>query len=181
MLNLLTKASMSLTSNLLLMLPTCWSHLPNHLLKPSTLTLSATIMNDSLSVRCNGSWRMPPYANDCQLHQAQFQSMVPLNLLKDFPIAHNDVTHTRAIFGPNLANSGDLKIPSFPTWKCHTHWGYIFCKQSFFPCLGITKSNLITIEHAPCCTASKLGHLFQSIVRVYTHAGFQVQTILMDN
>jgi hypothetical protein len=41
--------------------------------------------------------------------------------------------------------------------------------------------NLITIEHAPKQTASKLGHLLQRIVHVYTKAGFYVQVILMDN
>ncbi len=41
--------------------------------------------------------------------------------------------------------------------------------------------NLITIEHAPQCTASKLGLLLNRIIRVYARAGFQVQTILMDN
>ena len=41
--------------------------------------------------------------------------------------------------------------------------------------------NLITIEHAPQCTASKLGSLLQHIIRVYARTGFQIQTILMDN
>ncbi len=41
--------------------------------------------------------------------------------------------------------------------------------------------NLITIEHAPRRTASKLGILLHRIARVYAHAGFTVQTILMDN
>jgi hypothetical protein len=41
--------------------------------------------------------------------------------------------------------------------------------------------NLITIEHVPQRTASKLGYLLQRIVRVYARAGFTVQTILMDN
>ncbi len=41
--------------------------------------------------------------------------------------------------------------------------------------------NLITIEHAPQLTASKLGYLLQRIIRVYARAGFTVQTILRDN
>ncbi len=41
--------------------------------------------------------------------------------------------------------------------------------------------NLITIEHAPKHTASKLGHLLQQIVNFYTRAGLRVRTILMDN
>jgi len=41
--------------------------------------------------------------------------------------------------------------------------------------------NLITIEHAPKRTTSKLGHLLQRIVNVYARAGFHLRTILMDN
>ena len=41
--------------------------------------------------------------------------------------------------------------------------------------------NLITIEHLPQRTASKLGDLLQRIINVYGRAGFRVQTILMDN
>jgi hypothetical protein len=41
--------------------------------------------------------------------------------------------------------------------------------------------NLITIEYAPAQKASKLGYLLKCFVRVYTRAGFTVQTILMDN
>jgi hypothetical protein len=41
--------------------------------------------------------------------------------------------------------------------------------------------NLITIEHTPQRTASKLGYLLQCIVLVFARAGFTVQTILMDN
>jgi hypothetical protein len=42
--------------------------------------------------------------------------------------------------------------------------------------------NLITIKHAPDQKASNLGYLLKKrIVRVYAHAGFTVQTILMDN
>jgi hypothetical protein len=37
------------------------------------------------------------------------------------------------------------------------------------------------MEHAPHCSASKLGRLLQHIIRVYAREGFQVQTILMDN
>ncbi len=43
--------------------------------------------------------------------------------------------------------------------------------------------NLITIEHTPKCTASKLGYLLQRIVNVYTktRGDLRVRTVLMDN
>ncbi len=41
--------------------------------------------------------------------------------------------------------------------------------------------NLITIEHAPYCTAAKLSYLLECIVRIYAKTGFTIQTILMDN
>ncbi len=41
--------------------------------------------------------------------------------------------------------------------------------------------NLIAMEHAPQRMASKVAYLLQCIARVYNHAGFTVQTILMDD
>jgi hypothetical protein len=41
--------------------------------------------------------------------------------------------------------------------------------------------NLITIEHAPQCNATKLGSLIHRIIRIYACTGFTVQTLLMDN
>jgi hypothetical protein len=41
--------------------------------------------------------------------------------------------------------------------------------------------HLITIEHAPHCTAAKLGYLLECIVRKYARASFTIQTILMGN
>ena len=41
--------------------------------------------------------------------------------------------------------------------------------------------NLTMIEHIPTCTADKLGALLHRIINVYVHAGFTVETILMDN
>jgi hypothetical protein len=41
--------------------------------------------------------------------------------------------------------------------------------------------NLITIERAPHCTATKLGSLIQCILCVYAQTRFMVQTNLMDN
>jgi hypothetical protein len=51
------------------------------------------------------------------------------------------------------------------------------------PCLvSVSRTiNLITIEHAPTRTATKLGDLIQHILQVYARAGFTVQTVLMDN
>jgi hypothetical protein len=40
--------------------------------------------------------------------------------------------------------------------------------------------NLITIEHNPKRTASKLGHLLQRIVNLYARAGFHLRTILIN-
>lgn len=41
--------------------------------------------------------------------------------------------------------------------------------------------NLITIEHTPKRTASKFGHLLQWIINVYSRAGLNIRTIIMEN
>ncbi len=57
----------------------------------------------------------------------------------------------------------------------------MFVNSVPFLVLASRNLNLITIEHAPQQTASKIAYLLQRIVRVYNRAGFTVQTILMDN
>ena len=57
----------------------------------------------------------------------------------------------------------------------------IFVKSVPFLVSVLRTINLMTIEHAPKRTATKLGDLIQRIIWVHTRAGFIVQTVLMDN
>ena len=50
-----------------------------------------------------------------------------------------------------------------------------------FLVLSSRNINLTTIEHISHRTASKLGLLLHRTITVYTHAGFKIQTVLMDN
>jgi hypothetical protein len=127
-----------------------------------------------------------------------FQSMVHLILLKDYPVTHDNVTNAHKIFGPDLANIKGKTVRKKPEWV-DTDYVEIpksllsnninvalvadifFVKIVPFQVLALCNINLITIDHAPCQSASKLGHLLQRIVQVYAQAGFRVQTILMDN
>jgi hypothetical protein len=41
--------------------------------------------------------------------------------------------------------------------------------------------NLVTAEHTPSCTAKQLAAGIRCIMYLYSHRGFQVDTMLMDN
>ena len=127
-----------------------------------------------------------------------FQGLVRHNLLKDCPITPDDVSNAHAIFGPDLASirgktvrckparvvTDYVDIPRyiFDIHKQVTLTADIMFVNSVPFLVSASRNiNLITIEHAPTRTASKLASLLQRIIRVYGRAGFSIQTILMDN
>ena len=57
----------------------------------------------------------------------------------------------------------------------------IFVKSVPFLVSVLRTINLMTIEHAPKRTATKLGDLIRQIIWVYARVGFTVQTALLDN
>ncbi len=117
-----------------------------------------------------------------------FQSMVCLNQLKNCPIMHDDVKITHAIYGCDLANTRGKMVRRKPdhvetdyveiptdilTFHCNVTLvvDVMFVNSVPFLVSALRNMNLITIEHAPKRTASKLGHLLQCIVNVYAKAG----------
>ena len=127
-----------------------------------------------------------------------FQGMVRHNLLKDCPVTPEDVENANTIFGPDLAtirgktvrNSPErvvtdyVEIPRIFFEKHHRITivaDIMFVNSVPFLVSASRRLNLITIEHAPQRTASKIAYLLQRIIRVHNRAGFTVQMILMDN
>ncbi len=112
--------------------------------------------------------------------KCNFQSMVRLNLLKDCLVIHDNVTNAHKIFGPDLATIRGETVQKKPEW---VDTDYVEIPKSFLsnninvtlvadiffvnkgPFLDSASRNinLITIEHAPCQSASKLGHLFNAL------------------
>jgi hypothetical protein len=132
------------------------------------------------------------------LSECNFQGLVHLNLLKDYPITNADIIHAHKIFGPDLANIRGKTVHHKPEQvttdyidiprailDVHSRVTLVanvmFINGVPFLISASRNINLRTIEHVPHCTAAKLGHLLQHIINVYTRAGFMVQTILMDD
>ena len=130
--------------------------------------------------------------------ERDFQGMVRHNYIKDCPVTNEDVVNAHNIFGPDLINIRGKTVRRKPDrvvtdyveipkdfFTRHNHVTLVadimFVNGIPFLVSASRSINLITIEHAPQRTASKLGLLLNRIIRVYAHAGFQVQTILMDN
>ena len=127
-----------------------------------------------------------------------FQGMVRHNFLKDCPVTPEDITIANDLFGPDLAtirgktvrHSPERVVMDYveiPRDFLEKHYrvtlvaDVMFVNSVPFLVSASRSLNLITIEHAPHRTASKIAHLLQRIIQVYNRAGFTVQTILMDN
>ncbi len=130
--------------------------------------------------------------------ERNFESMIRLNQLQDCPITHDDIKTAHAKFGHDLANARGKMVRRTPDWVETDYVGIprelmdfhknvtlvadvIFVNSIPFLVSASRNINLITIEHAPKRTASKLGHLLQRIINVYAKAGFHIRLILMDN
>jgi hypothetical protein len=121
--------------------------------------------------------------------ERDFQGMVRHNYIKDCPVTNEDVINAHTIFGPDLINICGKTVRRKPD---RVVTDYVAIPRDFFTRHHIVtlvadimfvsgipflvsssrRINLITIEHAPQCTASKLGSLLDRIIRVYAHAVF---------
>ena len=119
-------------------------------------------------------------------------------MIPDCPITTENIKHADTLFGPDLATIRGKTVRRKPT---HVVTDYVDIPRAlvdinkqvtlavdvmFVNSVPLLVSvsrmiNLIAIEHAPKCNATKRGDLIQHIIRVYARAGFTVQTILMDN
>ena len=116
------------------------------------------------------------------------QSMVCLNLLQNCPITYDDIKNANAIWGSDIANirgkttrcKSDRVETDYVDIPCALLSAHVnvtlvadvmFVNGVPFLVSASRNINLITIEHAPKCTASKLGYLLQHIVNVYTRGG----------
>jgi hypothetical protein len=128
-----------------------------------------------------------------------FNALVHLNMIPDCPITTENIKHADTLFGPDLATIRGKTVQRKLT---HVVTDYVDILRALVdvnkqvvtlaadvmfvnlvPFLVSVSGmiNLVTIEHAPKRTATKLGDLIQRIIRVYARAGFTVQTVLMDN
>ena len=128
-----------------------------------------------------------------------FNTLLRLNMIPDWcPITTENIKHADTPFGPDLATARGKTVWRKPT-RVVTDYvdiprtlidinkqvtlavDVMFVNLVPFLVSDSRTINLITIEHAPKCTATKLGKLIQRIVRVYARSGFTVQTVSMDN
>jgi hypothetical protein len=125
--------------------------------------------------------------------------LVHLNMIPDCPITTENIKHADTLFGPDLATIRGKTVQRKLTRVVTDYVDILRAlvdinKQvvtlaadvmfvNLVPFLVSVSGmiNLVTIEHAPKRTATKLGDLIQCIIRVYARAGFTVQTVLMDN
>ena len=126
-----------------------------------------------------------------------FQVLACLNLLKDCPVTNDNIKNAHTLYGLNLATIRGKTVWRKPTrvvidyvniprvlvdvnQRVTLAANVMFNNLVSFLVSVLCNIYLITIEHAPHCTTTKLGSLIQRLC-VYARAGFTVQTILMDN
>ena len=112
--------------------------------------------------------------------EREFQGLVRHNLLKDCPITNANIIHAHKIFGPDLPNLRGKTVWHKPE-RVRTDYvdipcvildvhgrvtlvaDVMFVNKVPFLVSSSRHINLITIEHASQCMASKLGSLLQPL------------------
>ena len=123
--------------------------------------------------------------------------MVREKLITNCPVTVQDVENANRIFGPDLANLRGKTIRTKPE---HVRIEYVQIPRDFvelhkyvtlvadvmfvngLPFL-VTSSrgiSLVTIEYLKSRTAKRLIDTLERVIRIYSKAGFIVQTALMD-
>ena len=127
----------------------------------------------------------------------EFKGVVCEKLITNCPITVQDAENANLIFGPDLAN---LRGKMIGTKQEHVRIEYVQIHRDFvelhkyvmlmaevmlvngLPFL-VTSSrgiSLVTIEYLKLRTAKRLVDTLERVIRIYSKAGFIVQTALMD-
>ncbi len=123
--------------------------------------------------------------------------MVRERLLTNCPITVRDVDNANRIFGPDLANlRGKMtrtKMECVRVEYVQIPWDFVqlhkyvmlvadvmFVNGLPFLVTSLRGLSLVTIEHLPSRTAKRLAQTLERVFRIYTTAGFVVQTAMMD-
>ena len=119
-------------------------------------------------------------------------------MIPDCPITTENIKHADTLFGLDLATIRGKTVWRKPTHVVTDHVDInralidinkqvtLAVNVMFVNSVPLLVSvshtiNLIAIENAPKCTATKLGDLIRQIIWVYARVGFTVQTALLDN
>jgi hypothetical protein len=129
--------------------------------------------------------------------EKEFAGMVRDRLLTNRPVAVRDVDNANRIFGPDLANLGGKMTRAKPervrVEYVQIRWDFVqlhkyvtlvadamFVNGLPFLVTSLRGLSLVTIKHLPSRTAKRLAQTLERAFRIYTTAGFVVQTAMMD-
>jgi len=127
----------------------------------------------------------------------EFKGMVREKLITNYPVTVQDVENANRIFGPDLANLRGKTIRTKPEhvrveyvkipWDFVELHKYVMLVADIMFVNGlpflVTSSrgiSLVTIEYLKSRTAKRLVDTLERVIRIYSKAGFIVQTALMD-
>jgi hypothetical protein len=130
--------------------------------------------------------------------EREFAGMVREQLLTNCSVAIRDVDHSNQIFGPDLANLRGkatrtkpecvqveyVQIPWDLFVQLHKYVMLVadvmFMNGLQFFVTSLQGLSFVTVEHLQSRTAKPLVHTLERVFRIYTAAGFVIQTALMD-
>jgi hypothetical protein len=128
---------------------------------------------------------------------AQFQTMISNNSIKNCPIRPKHTSNAHSIFGPSIAGVQG-KTVCRPPKQVEAAWSRIpddyhhlhkfvvltadvmFVNGFIFLATLSQKMRLATAEQLPTCTARQLNSSLTKIVRLYAHTGFIIKVVMMD-
>ena len=117
--------------------------------------------------------------------------------MKNFPVTVNDVTNSRAIFGPDLPGLAGRSTRQKPKrvvpeymgipWELYERHKYVTLTVDVMFVNGIAflvslsrGIRIHTYEHVPNLKALQLSRPIKRIINLYARGGFTVRTIMMD-
>jgi hypothetical protein len=132
------------------------------------------------------------------LTNRNFLGMVRSGMITNCPVSPDAVINSNSIFGPNLAGvrgrmvrrppesvtTNHIQIPrALLEWHQRVTWAVDAMFVNGVPFLVIVSRglNLVTAEYTPSCTAKQLAAGIRRVMDLYSHGGFQVGTVLMNN
>ncbi len=120
--------------------------------------------------------------------------MVSGNLIPNFPIARQDISNARRIFGPDLASVRGKMVQRAPAPVVGDYvavpWQLVeanaagtlaadvfFVDRMAFLMTVLRRIKFVTAKHVPVRTAVSLSKHLHQVLLVYGHAGFRVRNI----
>jgi hypothetical protein len=129
--------------------------------------------------------------------EQDFKGMVRGNMINNCPVTTKVITKAHAMYGPSLESAREKTVRRMPAPvvvdyvavpkkivernKIVTLAADVYFVDGTASLSTVSRQiNFITVKYIAVCAAKNLSKHLEQVIQVYTRAGFNVRTILMD-